>query len=128
VAVLAFGFVYRAVLPGAVDPWAYRFVVAGACAGGARAHLRAGRPRLLPALHALYLLFTVWVAWLLALNGFAPEYALGMVVIVAVICILFRGTRAQAAYGAVTLAMVAAVAARGSRRASARSSSAATCW
>ena len=32
-------------------------------------------------LHALYLLFTVWVAGLLLLNGFAPEYGLGMVVI-----------------------------------------------
>jgi diguanylate cyclase (GGDEF)-like protein/PAS domain S-box-containing protein len=111
VAVLAFGFVYRAVLPGVDDPWLARFVVAGAALGVLGLTFVPGRPRLVPALHGLYLLFTVWVAGLLLLNGFAPEYELGMVVIVAVISALFRGTREQVAYGAVTLALVAAVAA-----------------
>jgi diguanylate cyclase (GGDEF)-like protein/PAS domain S-box-containing protein len=110
-AVLGFGFVYRAVLPGADDPWLFRFVVAGAALGVLALTYVPGRPRLIPALHALYLLFTVWVAALLLLNGFAPEYGLGMVVIVAVISALFRGTREQVVYGVVTLAMVAAVAA-----------------
>jgi len=111
VAVLGFGFVYRAVLPGADDPWLFRIVVAAAALGVLGLTFVPGRPRLVPALHALYLLFTLWVAGLLFLNDFAPEYALGMVVIVAVISALFRGTREQVAYGAVTLAIVAAVAA-----------------
>ncbi|MFL5382490.1 MAG: putative bifunctional diguanylate cyclase/phosphodiesterase [Longimicrobiaceae bacterium] len=111
VAVVGFGFVYRAVLPAVDDPWSVRFVVAAAALGVFGLTFVPGRPWLLPALHGLYLLFTVWVAGLLLLNDFAPEYELGMVVIVAVISALFRGTREQLAYGAVTLALVAAVAA-----------------
>ncbi|HET7233126.1 MAG TPA: PAS domain-containing protein, partial [Longimicrobium sp.] len=112
IAVLGFGLVYRAVLPGADDPWAARFVVAAAALAVLGLTFVPGRPRLVAALHALYLLFTVWVCGLLLLNGFAPEYQLGLVVIVAVISALFRSTREQLAYGAVTLALVAAVAAR----------------
>jgi diguanylate cyclase (GGDEF)-like protein/PAS domain S-box-containing protein len=110
-AVLAFGFVYRAVLPGAHDPWLFRFAVAGAALGVLGLTFVPGRPRLVPALHALYLLFTVWVAGLLLLNDFAPEYELGLVVIVAVISALLRSARDQLAYGAVALALVAIVAA-----------------
>ena len=43
---------------------------------------------------------TGWVTLLLALNDFAPEYALGLVVIAAIISALFRSTRALAVYGA----------------------------
>ena len=111
VAVVAFGFVYRMVLPGVDDPWLFRCVVAGAALGVLGLTFVAGRPRLVPALHALYLLFTVWVAGLLLLNGFAPEYELGMLVVVAVISALSRGTREQVAYGVATLALVAGVAA-----------------
>jgi diguanylate cyclase (GGDEF)-like protein/PAS domain S-box-containing protein len=111
VAVIGFGFVYHAVLPGADDPWSVRCVVAAASLGVFGLTFVPGRPRLISALHGLYLLFTVWVAGLLLRNDFAPEYALGMVVIVAVISALFRGTREQLAYGAATLAIVAAVAA-----------------
>ena len=110
-AVLGFGVVYGVVLPGANDPWPFRFVVAGAALGVLGLTFVPGRPRLIPALHGLYLLFTLWVAGLLLLNDFAPEYALGMVVVVAVISALFRGTREQVAYGVATLAIVAAVAA-----------------
>jgi diguanylate cyclase (GGDEF)-like protein/PAS domain S-box-containing protein len=108
VAVVAFGFVYRAVLPGADDPWSWRLAMAAASVGVAALSFARGRPGLVPALHALYLLFTVWVTALLLRNGFAPEYALGMMVIVAVICVLLRTARAQLGYGAVTLALVIA--------------------
>jgi diguanylate cyclase (GGDEF)-like protein/PAS domain S-box-containing protein len=108
---LGFGFVYRAAVPGAHDPWLLRFIVAGAALGVLGLSYLPGRPRLLAALYGLFLLFTVWVAVLLLLNDFAAEYQLGMVVIVAVISALFRRTRDQVAYGAVTLAVVAAAAA-----------------
>ncbi|HEU4558642.1 MAG TPA: diguanylate cyclase, partial [Longimicrobium sp.] len=111
IAALGFGFVYHAVLPGANDPWAARFVVAGAALGVLGLSCVPGRPRLVAALYGLFLLFTVWVCGLLLLNDFAPEYQLGLVVIVAVISALFRSTRHQVAYGAVSLALVAAVAA-----------------
>ncbi|HEX2203152.1 MAG TPA: GGDEF and EAL domain-containing protein [Longimicrobium sp.] len=112
VAVLAFGLVYRAVLPGAVDPWAYRFFVAGACLAVFALSFGPRGPRLLRALYALFALLTGWVTYLLLLNDFAPEYAFGLVVIVSIISALFRSTAALAAYGAATLAGVAAVAAR----------------
>jgi diguanylate cyclase (GGDEF)-like protein/PAS domain S-box-containing protein len=111
VAVLAFGFVYRAVLPGAVDPWLYRIVVASACLGFVALSFALRGPALLRALYALFAVITAWVTHLLWLNHFVPEYALGLVVIAAVISALFRGTGALAVYGAATLAGVAAVAA-----------------
>ncbi|HET7459825.1 MAG TPA: EAL domain-containing protein [Longimicrobium sp.] len=111
IAALGFGFVYRAVLPGVVDPWSARFVVAGASLAVLGLTFVPGRPRLVSALHGLYLLFTVWVAGLLLLNDFAPEYELGLVVTAAVICALLRTTREQVAYGVAALALVAAVAA-----------------
>jgi diguanylate cyclase (GGDEF)-like protein/PAS domain S-box-containing protein len=111
VAVLAFGFVYRAVLPGAVDPWAWRLVVAGACLAVAALSFGRRGPGLLRALYALFGVITTWVTLLLLRNDFAPEYGLGLVVIAAVISALFRSTRALAVYGGLTLAGVVAVAA-----------------
>jgi PAS domain-containing protein len=111
VAVLGFGFVYHAVLPGARDPWAWRLVVAGACLAVAALSFGRRGPALLWALYALFAVITGWVTLLLLRNDFAPEYALGLVVIAAVISALFRSTRALAVYGALTLAGVVAVAA-----------------
>ncbi|HYR10863.1 MAG TPA: EAL domain-containing protein [Longimicrobium sp.] len=112
VAVLAFGLVYRAVLPGAVDPWLYRFIVAGACLVVVGLSFGPRTPLLLRGMYGLFAVITGWVVWLLLLNRFAPEYGLGLIVISATICTLFRSTRALAVYGALTLAGVAAVAAR----------------
>jgi diguanylate cyclase (GGDEF)-like protein/PAS domain S-box-containing protein len=111
VPVLAFGLVYRAVLPSPVDPWAYRFVVAAVCLVVVALSFGQRRPLLLRAMYALFGVITGWVTYLLLLNQFAPEYALGLVVICAVISVLFPSPRALAAYGALTLAGVAAVAA-----------------
>ncbi|HYH81431.1 MAG TPA: hypothetical protein VEX86_16630, partial [Longimicrobium sp.] len=52
-AALGFGFVYRAVLPGADDPWIYRFVVAAAALAVLGLSFVPGRPRLVSALHGL---------------------------------------------------------------------------
>ena len=112
VAVLGFGFVYRAALPDAVDPWAYRFAVAAACLVVVALSFGPRRPLLLRALYALFGVITGWVGLLLLMNDFAPEYGLGLVVIVSIISAIFRSTRALAVYGALTLAGVAAVAAR----------------
>ncbi|HEX6910950.1 MAG TPA: diguanylate cyclase, partial [Longimicrobium sp.] len=112
VAVLAFGFVYRAVLPGATDPWIYRFVVAAACALVYAASFASQGRAFLHAMHVLFGIVTGWVVLLLALNDFAPEYALGLVVIAAIISAVLRGTRALAVYGALTMAGVVLVAAR----------------
>jgi len=111
-AVLAFGFVYRAVLPGADDPWLYRFVVSGVCLLVVALSFGPRRPLLLRGMYTLFGVITAWVTWLLLLNDFAPEYALGLVVIASVISALFRSTRGLALYGVLTLAGVAAVAAR----------------
>jgi diguanylate cyclase (GGDEF)-like protein/PAS domain S-box-containing protein len=110
--VLGFGGVYRLVVPGAHDPWIYRFAVAAVCAALYGLSYVPGRPGFVTAMHVTFAVVTGWVVLLLALNDFAPEYALGLVVIVAVISALFRGTVSLAAYGAATLAGVAAVAAR----------------
>ncbi|WP_420126259.1 putative bifunctional diguanylate cyclase/phosphodiesterase [Longimicrobium sp.] len=112
VAVLAFGLVYRAVLPEANDPWLYRFVVAAACLVVVGLSFGPRTPLLLRGMYTLFGVITGWVLWLLLLNDFAPEYALGLVVISAIICTLFRSTHALAVYGALTLAGVAAVASR----------------
>jgi diguanylate cyclase (GGDEF)-like protein/PAS domain S-box-containing protein len=112
VVVLAFGFVYRAVLPGAVDPWLYRFVVSGACLVIVGLSFGPRRPLLLRGMYALFGIITGWVTYLLLLNDFAPEYALGLVVICAVISTLVPSTRGLALYGVLTMAGVAAVAAR----------------
>jgi diguanylate cyclase (GGDEF)-like protein/PAS domain S-box-containing protein len=112
VAVLGFGLVYRAVLPGPVDPWLYRFVVAAACLAVCGLSFGPRTPLLLRGMYGLFAVITGWVAWLLLLNDFAPEYGFGLVVICAIICTLFRSTRALAVYGALTLAAVVAVAAR----------------
>jgi diguanylate cyclase (GGDEF)-like protein/PAS domain S-box-containing protein len=111
-AVLAFGLVYRAALPGVDDPWTARFLVAAACLVVVGLSYGRRRPWLLHGMYALFAVITGWVTWLLLLNDFAPEYGLGLVVICAIICTLFRSTRALAIYGALTLAGVAAVAAR----------------
>ncbi|HEU4882445.1 MAG TPA: PAS domain-containing protein, partial [Longimicrobium sp.] len=111
VAVLAFGLVYRAALPGAVDPWLYRFVVSAACLAVVGLSYRPRVPLLLRGMYTLFGVITGWVLWLLLLNDFAPEYAFGLAVICAIICTLFRSTRALAVYGACTLAGVIAVAA-----------------
>ena len=115
VAVLAFGFVYRAVLPVADDPWSWRFGVAAASLGVAALTFSRRRRGLVPALHAVYLLYTAWVAGLLLRNGFAPEYELGLMVVVAVISVLLRTNRTQLAYGAATLALVLAAGAGSAR-------------
>ena len=112
VAVLAFGLVYRAVLPEPGDPWIARFLVSAACLVVVGLSFGPRQPWLLRGMYALFAIITGWVAWLLLLNDFAPEYGLGLVVICAIICTLFRSTRALAIYGALTLAGVAAVAAR----------------
>ena len=98
-AVLAFGLVYRAVLPGADDPWIARFLVAGTCLAVAGLTFGPRRPLLLRAMYTLFAVITGWVIWLMPRNDFAPEYGFGMVVIVAVICPLFRSTGALAVYG-----------------------------
>ena len=112
VAVVAFGFVYRAVLPGANDPWIYRIAVAAACLAVCGASFVRPYPAFIHAMHALFGIITGWVVLLLAMNDFAPEYALGLVVIASIICAVFRGTRALAIYGVLTMAGVIAVAAR----------------
>ncbi len=112
VAVLAFGWVYRAALPGANDPWAYRGAVAAACAGVYGASFVSRGRAFLRAMHALFALVTWWVIGLLALNDFAPEYALGLVVIAAIIAAVLRNPRELALYGVLTLAGVVLVAAR----------------
>jgi diguanylate cyclase (GGDEF)-like protein/PAS domain S-box-containing protein len=110
-AVLAFGFVYRAALPDPDDPWLYRIVVAGLClAVCAASFLRPGRG-FIAMMYALFGVITAWVGVLLARNDFAPEYALGLVVIASIISAVFRGTRALAVYGVLTMAGVVAVAA-----------------
>ncbi|HEU0299296.1 MAG TPA: GGDEF and EAL domain-containing protein [Longimicrobium sp.] len=111
VAVLGFGLVYRGVLPEANDPWLYRFVVAGACLVVAGLSFRTRAPSLLWAMYALFGIVTGWVVVLLGMNGFAAEYALGLVVVSSIISALFRSTRALAIYGAATLGSLAAVAA-----------------
>jgi diguanylate cyclase (GGDEF)-like protein/PAS domain S-box-containing protein len=111
VAVVAFGFVYRAALPDAHDPWSYRIVVAGACLAVCGASFMRRHRAFIRAMYALFGLVTAWVVALLAMNDFAPEYALGLVVIAAIICAVFRGTRALAVYGVLTMAGVVAVAA-----------------
>jgi diguanylate cyclase (GGDEF)-like protein/PAS domain S-box-containing protein len=111
-AVLGFGFVYRAVLPGADDSWLYRFVVAAVCWVVAGLSFGRQRPLLLRAMYGLFGVITGWVLLLMLHNDFAPEYGFGLVVIVAIISVLFRSTRALALYGAFTLAGVAAVAAQ----------------
>ena len=112
VAVLAFGFVYAAVLPEANDPWAARWAVAAACLVVAGLSYGPRRRLLLWGMYALFAVVTGWVTYLLLLNDFAPEYGLGLVVVAAIISGLFRSTRALAVYGALTLAGVAAAAAR----------------
>ncbi|HEX2209469.1 MAG TPA: EAL domain-containing protein [Longimicrobium sp.] len=111
-AVLGFGLVYRAVLPGAHDPWLARFVVAATCLGVVALSFGPRTPWLLRGMYVLFAVITGWVVWLLLLNDYAPEYGFGLVVIVAIISVLFRSTRALAIYGAFTLAGVVAVAAR----------------
>ncbi|HEY7771021.1 putative bifunctional diguanylate cyclase/phosphodiesterase [Longimicrobium sp.] len=112
VAVVGFGYVYRVVLPEAHDPWIYRFVVAGVCLLVAGMSFLPGRPGFIPAVYTLFGVITAWVVVLLGMNEFAPEYALGLVVIAAIISAVLRSTRALAVYGAATLAGVALVAAR----------------
>jgi diguanylate cyclase (GGDEF)-like protein/PAS domain S-box-containing protein len=112
VAVVGFGYVYRVVLPHAHDPWSYRFGVAGVCLVVAGMSFVPGRPGFIPAVYTLFGVITAWVVVLLGMNDFAPEYALGLVVIAAIISAVLRSTRALAAYGAATMAGVAVAAAR----------------
>jgi diguanylate cyclase (GGDEF)-like protein/PAS domain S-box-containing protein len=111
-AVPAFGLVYRAALPEVHDPWAYRFAVAGACAAVCAASFVSQHRGFLHAMHGLFGIITAWVVLLMALNDFAPEYALGLVVIASIICAVLRSTRALAVYGVLTVAGVVLVAAR----------------
>jgi diguanylate cyclase (GGDEF)-like protein/PAS domain S-box-containing protein len=111
VAVLGFGLVYQAVLPDANDPWLYRWMVAAACLLVAGLSFRTRGRVLLWMMYAIFGVVTGWVVLLLLLNGFAAEYALGLVVVSSIISALFRSTRALVAYGAATLAAMAAVAA-----------------
>ncbi|HEX8211940.1 MAG TPA: GGDEF and EAL domain-containing protein [Longimicrobium sp.] len=110
--ILGFGGVYRVAMPAANDPWSYRFVVAAVCAALYILSYVPGRPGFVAVMHLTFATVTGWVVLLLALNDFAPEYALGLMVIVAVISMLFRGTVSLAVYGTVTLAAVGVVAAR----------------
>jgi diguanylate cyclase (GGDEF)-like protein/PAS domain S-box-containing protein len=112
VAVMAFGWVYRVVLPGAHDPWSYRVGVTALCVAVAALSFVPGRPGFIPAAYTLFAVITGWVIALLEMNEFAPEYALGLVVIAAIISAVLRSTRALAVYGVATMAGVAAVAAR----------------
>ena len=112
VAVIAFGWVYGVVLPHGRDPWLYRYVVAAVCVAVAAASFIPGRPGFIAAVYTLFGLITAWVVVLLGMNDFAPEYALGLVVIASIISAVLRSTRALVIYGVLTIAGVAAVAGR----------------
>ncbi|HEX8671937.1 MAG TPA: hypothetical protein VF710_08620, partial [Longimicrobium sp.] len=110
--ILGFGGVYRVAMPGANDPWSYRFVVAAVCAALYISSYVPGRPGFVFVMHVTFATVTGWVVLLMDLNDFAPEYALGLMVIVAVISMLFRGTISLTVYGLATLAAVTVVASR----------------
>jgi hypothetical protein len=64
----------------------------------------------MPALYAVLALVTGWVIDLLRMNGFAGEYAIGMLMIVALVGAVIRSPRALAVYGVATVAAVLVVA------------------
>ncbi len=109
-AVLGYGVVYERLFTGNRDPWSYRLAVAGACLAFAAVRWTPARRATVPALYAVIVLITAWVIDLLRVNAFAGEYAIGMLMIVALVGAVIRSPRALAAYGAATVAAVLAVA------------------
>ena len=109
-AVLGYGIVYHQLFPGNRDPWVNRAVVAGACLVFAVVPWTPRMRLAMPVLYAVLALITAWVIDLLRLNAFAGEYAIGMLMIVALVGAVIRSPRALAIYGVATVATVLAVA------------------
>ena len=109
-AVIGYGVVYHQLFPHNRDPWLHRVVVAGACLGFAAVPWTPAVRLAMPALYAVLALITAWVVDLLRTNAFAGEYAIGMLMIVALVGAVIRSPRALAAYGVATVATVLVVA------------------
>ncbi|MBV9773590.1 MAG: EAL domain-containing protein [Gemmatimonadetes bacterium] len=102
--VVAFGQVYRALVPGAVDPVWQRAVLTLCCLGvfGATFWYRGWRFHYLA--YTVYYVITLWVVQLTYLNRMIPEYALGLVVVVSAVSAAFREQRHLLWYVLVTQA------------------------
>jgi diguanylate cyclase (GGDEF)-like protein/PAS domain S-box-containing protein len=109
-AVASYGVVYHHLFPENRDPWLNRAVVAGACLAFAAVPWTPAARLAMPALYAVLALVTGWVIDLLRMNGFAGEYAIGMLMIVALVGAVIRSPRALAVYGVATVTAVLVVA------------------
>jgi PAS domain S-box-containing protein len=109
-AVLTYGIVYHRLFPGNRDPWGNRLFVAGACLVFAAVRWTPAMRLAMPTLYAVLALITGWVIDLLRMNAFAGEYAIGMLMIVALVGAVIRSPRALAAYGVATVGAVLGVA------------------
>ena len=109
-AVVAYGVVYHQLFPGNRDPWLNRALVAGACLAFAVVPWTPAMRLAMPALYAVLGLITAWVIDLLRMNAFGGEYAIGMLMIVALVGAVIRSPRALAVYGVATVTTVLVVA------------------
>jgi diguanylate cyclase (GGDEF)-like protein/PAS domain S-box-containing protein len=109
-AVLTYGVVYHRLFPDNRDPWGNRLFVAGACLVFAAVPWTPAMRLAMPTLYAVLALITGWVIDLLRMNAFAGEYAIGMLMIVALVGAVIRSPRALAAYGVATVVAVLVVA------------------
>ncbi|HEX2189370.1 MAG TPA: EAL domain-containing protein [Longimicrobiaceae bacterium] len=109
--ILAFHSVYRIAVPDAIDPFWQRVVLAALCFGvfTLSYFYRGGRFHYV--VYVAYYAVTLWVVQLNYLNGLAPEYALGLVVVVSAISAAFREQRHLLWYVLVILACFAVAAA-----------------
>ncbi len=109
-AVVGYGVVFHRLLPRAVDPWSHRAVVAAACLALAAVPWDPTRRRFRAALYAVLALLTAWLLNLLRANAFAGEYAIGLLMVAALVGAVIRSPSALATYAVCTVTGVLGVA------------------
>ncbi|HEU0078350.1 MAG TPA: EAL domain-containing protein [Longimicrobiaceae bacterium] len=109
--ILALHPVYRAAVPGAIDPFWERGVLAALCFGVFALSFFYLGGRFHHVVYVAYYAVTLWVVQLNYLNGLNPAYALGLVVVVSVVSAAFRVQRHLLWYVLVVLACFALAAA-----------------
>ena len=84
-----FWVVYRITDPAAADPLWVRLGLSALCFGalGLSYVSAAARERFIGLMHAVLYVLTAWFVWLTAVNGFSPNYAVGLLFVISAIAV-----------------------------------------